>query len=189
MVTTEEKSGDHERLWGSSSGDWERLCKISRQSIQKLISQSLPLSSHTSTWKLWVILSCSMKHNPDCNYSKRQNLSPAKNLFQLVHAPLKSVMTLFFFVLSTVRPLPGEPQCAGHPQAGGLRDCPHALCSPRASHRVSKHGEECTVTDDGACHLIKYCGYKETNKNRLLKNSKSKKTAGVTLRNLTRLLL
>lgn len=32
-----------------------------------------------------------------------------------------------FAVLSTVRSLPGEPQCAEHPEEGGLRDRPRAL--------------------------------------------------------------
>ena len=45
---------------------------------------------------------------------------------------------LTFHVLSFVRSLPGEPQCAGHPEAGRLRDRPHAPRLPGASQRVSK---------------------------------------------------
>lgn len=72
-----------------------------------------------------------MKHNPDCYFSKRQNLSPDifYFFFDLIITSLDAVVTSMCcaFVLSTVRPLPGEPQCAGHPPAAGFRDRPHAL--------------------------------------------------------------
>lgn len=52
-------------------------------------------------------------------------LNTTQKLFELCHASLGSVTTSD--ILSAVRSLPGEPQCAGHPEAAGLRDRPRPL--------------------------------------------------------------
>lgn len=52
-------------------------------------------------------------------------LNTTHELFELRHAALGSVTT--FDILSAVRSFPWEPQRAGHPEAGGLRDRPRPL--------------------------------------------------------------
>lgn len=47
--------------------------------------------------------------------------------------------TSFASFVYVARSLPGEPQRAGHPEAGGLRDHPRAARPPGARHRVSQH--------------------------------------------------